>query len=260
MTLVLFLAVGAVAGLLAGLFGIGGGLIIVPTLIHVFRLQGLSEGLLTHLAVGSSLATIVVTSISSVRSHHRHGAVRWELFRRFAPGLCVGVWLGVQTAGRLSGATLQMLIGVFCLVVGAQMVLALQPKPSRQLPGTFGLASVGGGVGYLSALFGIGGGSLTVPFLSWCNVRMQQAVATSAACGLPIAMIGALTYLLEGWGRTGLPAYSSGFVYWPAVLGIALTSTYFARHGARLAHHLSPPRLKQAFGVLLLAIGAQFIF
>jgi len=258
-TLLSYLAAGILAGLLAGLFGVGGGLIIVPTLAYLFKAQGVPATLLTHLAVGTSLSIITVTSISSVRSHHQHGAVRWPLFAQLAPGLVLGVFFGVITAGQLSGATLQRLIGLFALAVAAQMLMKLQPRPHRQLPAAPLVAGTGGIIGYCSALFGIGGGSLTVPFLTWNNVRMQEAVATSAACGLPIALFGALTNIWQGWHHADLPAYSSGFVYWPAFAGIALTSTLAARWGARLAHRLSPERLKQAFGVMLALIGLQFL-
>ncbi len=258
-TLFSYLAAGLMSGLLAGLFGVGGGLIIVPTLIYIFKMQGLPATLFTHLAVGTSLSIITITSISSIHSHHQHGAVRWPLFALLAPGLVFGVCLGVVTAGQLSGPTLQRLIGLFALAVAIQMLLKLQPRAQRQLPAGPVVTSVGGIIGYCSALFGIGGGSLTVPFLTWNNVRMQEAVATSAACGLPIALFGALTNIWQGWHHADLPLYSSGFVYWPAFAGIALTSTFAARWGARLAHRLSPERLRQAFGVMLALIGLQFL-
>ncbi len=257
--LLYYLAVGALAGLAAGLFGVGGGLVIVPVLVLSFVSVGFDAAVLTQLAVGSSLATIVLTSVSSAWTHQRLGNVVWPVFRVLAPGVVVGVWLGVNTAGRLDGGVLQLAFGVFALLVAAQMGLGLQPRPERQLPGPLGLGVVGGGVGYVSALFGIGGGSMTVPYLTWCNLAIQRAVGTSAALGLPIAVAGVLSNIWVGWGREGLPAWSTGFVYWPAVLGIVLTSIPCARVGARLAQRWPAQRLKRGFALFLCLVGVQFI-
>lgn len=254
-----YLILGACAGLLAGLFGIGGGLIIVPVLVFSFALQGMAPEVLTHVAVGTSLATIIVTSLSSIRSHHLKQAVRWDLFWPLAAGIALGAVLGVKTAGMLSGPVLQKVIGVFAIVIAVQMVLGLRPQGEHTMPGRFGLGAAGGVVGWASALFGIGGGSLTVPFLSWNRVRMQEAVGTSAACGLPIAVMGALTNVQEGWGHPELMPWSLGYVYLPAFLGIILASAYFARVGARLAHRLPARILRLAFALLLFAVGLRFL-
>ena len=258
--LIAYLALGACAGLLAGLFGIGGGLIIVPALILSFDFGGVSSEIATHLAVGTSLATIVATSVSSVRTHHLHGAVLWQLFRPVAVGLVAGSVIGVWTAASLQGPMLRLVIGCFAIIIGIQMALAIKPKPQRQLPDAGGLVLAGSGIGWASAIFGIGGGSLSVPYLTWCNVRMQQAVATSAAFGLPIAVAGALTNIVEGWGHPALPGGSLGFVYLPAFAGIVLCSVPMARVGARLAHKLPATTLKRAFSLLLFVIGARFIW
>ena len=257
--IVIYLALGAAAGVLAGLFGIGGGLIIVPVLILTFAWQGFDPAITAHLAVGTSLATIVFTALSSVRSHHQAGAVRWELFRPMVVGILIGAALGAGTAASLSGENLQRVIGIFVILVGLKMLADWNPGARSQAPGRVGLIGAGGGIGWASAIFGIGGGTLTVPFLTWCGVRAQQAVATSAACGLPIAISGTLTYMSIGWTREGLPEYSLGFVYGPAVLGVALLSVPFAGVGARLAHRLSEVLLKRLFAVLLLLIGARFL-
>lgn len=254
-----YLLLGAFAGVLAGLFGIGGGLIIVPVLIFSFGLQGISTEVAAHLAVGTSLATIVFTSISSIRSHHQRGAVRWDIFRPMMVGIAVGAVLGAWTASLLSGAALELIIGVFVILVGLKMLLGVDPKESRPLPGKTGLGSAGGVIGWASAIFGIGGGTLTVPYLSWCSVRMQQAVATSAACGLPIAIAGALANIGTGWGQPALPDYSVGFIFVPALLGIVLTSVPFARVGAMLAHRLDARLLRRLFALLLLVVGARFL-
>jgi len=259
MILLLYLALGAVAGLLAGLFGIGGGLIIVPVLVISFAYQGISPDVLTHMAIGTSLATIVFTSMSSVKTHQEKGGVRWEIFKPMAVGIVLGAIIGVYTAAELSGPVLQKIIGVFALLMAVQMGFGLKPKPNRDIPGNKGLVGVGTGIGWASAIFGIGGGSLSVPFLSWCNVRMQQAVGTSAACGLPIAVTAALTNIYKGWGESALPEWSAGFIYLPAFIGIIMTSVYFARIGAKLAHKLSPIMLKRIFAVLLVVVGLKFL-
>lgn len=255
----IYLALGAVAGVLAGLFGIGGGLVIVPVLIFSFSLQGVSADVAAHLAIGTSLATIVFTSVSSIRSHHLHGSVRWELFRPMMVGIVVGAVLGAYTAALIPGEMLTVIIGVFVILVAIKMLLDVKPSASRQVPGKSGLVVAGGGIGWASAIFGIGGGTLTVPFLSWCNVKMQQAVGTSAACGLPIALAGALANIGTGWGNTGLPEYSLGYVYLPAMLGIVLTSVIFARVGAVLAHKLNALMLKRIFAILLIIVGIRFL-
>ncbi|WP_246480669.1 sulfite exporter TauE/SafE family protein [Motiliproteus sediminis] len=254
-----YLVLGAAAGLLAGLFGIGGGLIIVPALVFSFELQGMSPQVLTHVAVGTSLATIVVTSLSSVRTHHVKKGVRWPIFRPLAVGIAVGAILGVKTAGQLSGPWLQLLIGGFAVLIAFQLGLNIKPKASKPPPGKGELVAVGGGIGWASALFGIGGGSLTVPYLSWKNVRMQEAVGTSAACGLPIAVMGALTNIEEGWGHAQLAEWSLGYVYLPAFVGIVLTSAVCARYGAQLAHRLPELILKRTFALLLFVVGLRFI-
>lgn len=260
LVLAAYLILGAIAGTLSGLFGIGGGLVIVPALVFGFGLQGVSPEIAVHLAVGTSLATIIFTSISSVRAHHSRGAVRIDLFWPMAAGIVIGTAIGVNTAVALSGETLKMIIGIFAIGVAFQMGFGLKPKPSRDVPGKAGLTLVGGGIGWASALFGIGGGTLTVPFLSWCNVRIQQVVGTSAACGLPIAISGALTNAWAGWGHPDLPAWSTGFVYWPALVGIALTRMYFAKFGVRLAHNMKPEVLKRSFAVLLVIVGLRFLW
>ncbi|MBS8241966.1 sulfite exporter TauE/SafE family protein [Marinobacter lipolyticus] len=255
----LYLALGAFAGTLAGLFGIGGGLVIVPVLIFSFGLQGISPDVAAHLAVGTSLATIVFTSLSSIRSHHLHGAVRWDIIRPMTLGIVIGALVGAWTASLLSGPALELVIGVFVILVAIKMILEVNPKPGRVVPGSVGLGAAGGGIGWASAIFGIGGGTLTVPYLSWCNVNMQQAVGTSAACGLPIALAGALGNVWTGWGHPQLPELTVGFIYLPALLGIILTSVVFARVGANLAHRLNARFLKRIFAVMLILVGIRFL-
>ncbi|MEX2961212.1 sulfite exporter TauE/SafE family protein [Microbulbifer sp. TYP-18] len=263
--LLIYLAVGAVAGTIAGLFGVGGGLIIVPALVLVFTAMGIEAEVLTQMAVATSLATIVVTSTSAIRIHHLRGAVDWRLFRTMTPGILLGSWLGGVTAHWLPGAWLQLLIGVFALVIAIRMWLAglrrrVAPEDVSPLPKRPALAAVGALIGWASAIFGIGGGSLTVPFLSHCGVKIQRAVATSAACGLPIAIAGALSFAVQGWGSESLPPGSGGYIYWPAFIGIVVASAPCAHLGALLAHRLPPQILKNSFALLLCVIGVRFVW
>ncbi|MFJ3482683.1 sulfite exporter TauE/SafE family protein [Pseudomonas sp. NPDC090202] len=255
----LYLLLGACAGVLAGLFGVGGGIIIVPVLVFSFTVQGFDSSVLTHLAVGTSLATIVFTSMLSVRAHHRMGAVRWAVFAWMTVGILIGAGLGSLTASYIAGPNLQKIIGVFAILVAIQMALDIKPKASRGIPGKPGLTAAGVVIGWASAIFGIGGGSLTVPFLTWRSLTMQQAVATSSACGFPIAVASAISFMILGWHDPLLPPHSLGFVYLPALVGIAVTSMFFARFGAKLAHKLSPKVLKRLFALLLVVVGTSFL-
>ncbi len=250
-----YLLLGALAGVSAGLLGIGGGLIIVPALLAIWQQGGLDSPWLVQMAIATSLASIVFTSVSSVYAHHRRGAVLWPQVARLAPGILLGAGLGAWSAAGLPGAWLKAAFGVFELLVAAQMAFRLRPRPQRGLPGGLGMGAVGVLIGWLSALLGIGGGTLTVPFLSWCNVTMQKAVATSAACGLPIAVAGSLAYVFAGWGAQGLPAGALGFVQLPALLGVVAASVLFAPLGAWLAHRLSAPALKRVFALFLALLG-----
>lgn len=259
LTFALYLLLGAAAGFVAGLFGIGGGLLIVPVLIFTFTAQGFSPEVLTHAAVATSLGTIVFTSIASIRAHHQKGAVCWNLFPPLSVGILVGALGGVWIADALSGPALQLLFGGFTLAVAAQLAFDLRPAAGGGAPQRGELVVAGGAVGCASAIFGIGGGTLTVPYLHWRRLSMQQAVATSAACGLPIALIGALGNIWTGWGEEAMPPWHVGYIYLPALVGIVLTSSFCARYGARLAHRLPQRQLKIVFALLLLVVGGRFL-
>ena len=252
------LILGVFAGTMAGLLGVGGGLIIVPALVYLFHGQGLPPGTIVHLAIGTSLSTIVFTSIASLRAHHRHGAVRWEIFWRLTPGIIVGALIGSFIADALGAEALRRVFGVFELLIAAQMLFGRNPAAHRTLPGTPGMSLAGGVIGSVSALVGIGGGTLTVPFLAWCNVNLRNAVATSAACGLPIAIAGAAGFIVAGWDATDM-AFTTGYVYWPAFAGIVLTSMLFAPLGAKLTHTLPVPVLRKVFALFLVALGARML-
>lgn len=253
------LAAGAGAGIMAGLLGIGGGLVIVPALVWVFHVQGVDERIVMHLALGTSLATIVATSISSVRAHHRRGAVLWPPVARLAPGIVVGAWLGAQIAEALPTATLKLVFALFVLAVSAQIAFGAQPAGQHRLPGRIGMALAGVVIGAVSGIVGIGGGSLTVPFLTWNQVPIRNAVASSAAVGLPIAVSGALGYVAAGWKDPALPPWSAGYVNLAAGLGIAAASMLTAPIGARLAHTLPTALLRRIFAGFLALVGLKML-
>lgn len=259
MDVILYLLIGAASGTLAGLFGIGGGLVIVPVLIYSMQAQGVPAEVLTHLAVGTSLSAITLTSVNSILEHQRYGSVLWPVVRMMTLGIVLGTALGALTVAQLQGEFLQQLIGVFALVMALQVAIGFNPKASRPVPSKPGLVVAGGAIGWVSALFGIAGGSLTVPFLLWRSVSMQKAVATSAACGFPIALVGGVSFAFTGWQAEGLPEWSTGFVYWPALVGVAATSMPFARVGAKLAHRIEAKKLKRLFAVMLLLVGLNFL-
>ncbi|WP_192456306.1 sulfite exporter TauE/SafE family protein [Musicola keenii] len=254
-----YLALGAVVGFMAGLLGIGGGGIMVPVLTGLFAAQGVAPSHLVHLALGTSMAAIVMTAVSSLRTHHQHQAVLWPVVWRIAPAILIGTFAATWLATKVPTRALAIFFSCFMAYVAVQMVLNIKPKPNRQLPGTPGLSLAGLVIGGISALVAIGGGSLTVPFLTWCNVRIQQAIGTSAAVGLPIALAGALGYMVNGWSATGLPAFSMGYVSLPAVVLISMVSFFTAPVGARLAHRLPVVTLKKCFAGLLLLLSLKML-
>ncbi len=248
---------GLVVGFIAGLLGVGGGLVIVPVLIMMLHAQGLATGVEPQMALGTSLASILFTSLSSVRAHHRHGAVEWPLVRRIAPGIVLGTLIGAMLAAQMSAWVLKVFFVVFLFYAATQMWLDFKPSPHRALPGRTGTTVAGGVIGAVSSWVGIGGGTLSVPFLLWHNVSLHRAIATSSAIGFPIAIAGALGYVLGGWDVSGRPAGSLGFIYLPALAGIALGSVLMAPLGARTAHRTPVRPLKQIFSILLLVLALR---
>lgn len=255
-----YLATGAVAGFFAGLLGVGGGVVVVPVLTIIFGGQGFPAREVLHLALGTSMATILFTSLSSLRAHHAHGAVLWPVMRRLTPGILLGTLFGAQLAARISSQALSIFFVAFMIMVAVQMIANLRPQPTRSLPGRGGLGLAGGVIGTVASLAAMGGGALTVPYLIWCNVRPHQAIGTSAAVGLPIALGGTLGYLWNGWGHPELPAGSLGFLYLPALGIILVASVLTAPLGARLAHRLPVKVLKRVFAGLLLILSAKMLW
>lgn len=258
--LLIYLVLGVLAGTTAGLLGLGGGAIIVPVLYMVFSAQGVSAELVMHMAIGTSLATIIFTSIASIYTHHQQGAVQWRLVRSLLPAMVLGVVAGSLLADQLSSATLRVFFGLFELLVAAQMFFTLIPA-SQQIAQKQRLYTLAGGVtGAISALLGIGGGSVMVPFLHWCGVNMRKAIATAAACGFPIGLFGTLSFILLGQGDSQLQPWSLGYIYLPALFAILLTSILSARLSARLAHKLPLQLLKKIFATVLALVGLKMIF
>ena len=254
-----YLALGAVAGFFAGLLGVGGGAIMVPVLALMFAAQGFPNQHLMHLALGTSMATIVFTSISSLRAHHKHGAVIWPIVRNIAPGIVVGTLLGAQVAGLIPTRPLAIFFAIFIAYVAVQMILNVKPKPSRQLPGKGGMFGVGAFIGGISALVAIGGGSLSVPFMTWCNVKVHNAIGTSAAIGFPIALAGTIGYMISGYGADNLPDGAFGFIYLPALAATVVVSMLMAPVGAKVAHSLPVATVKKIFAGLLILLLAKML-
>lgn len=259
-TYILYMVLGVFAGVLAGLLGIGGGLIIVPMLNIAFELQNFPEVHIQHVALGTSLATIIFTSLSSMRAHHKRGAIDYTAFWRLTPGIVTGTYLGAWVAALLPTMFLKALFGFFLYYVASQMLLNIKPKSGRELPGLPGTFAAGNVIGSFSALVGIGGGTLTVPFLSWCNRTIHVSIATAAAVGLPIALSGTAGFIVNGMGVEGIPGPHVGYVYLPAFFGIIATSMLTAPLGAKLAHSLPVAKLKRIFAVLLLVVGTKMLW
>lgn len=259
--LLTYLFLGLFAGLIAGLLGVGGGLIIVPVLAASFVAQGFPATVIMQLAIGTSLATIVVTGISSARAHHLRGAVQWPWVRRLAPGLVMGAMGGAIAAHFISSEGLKLVFGTFECIIALYMLLDSPMAKGSEIaqPARLEQLAIGALIGAISSFLGIGGGTMTVPYLSWRGMEMRSAVAISAACGLPIAMMGTISYIVVGGIQSGLPVGASGYIYWPAVAGIAAASLIAAPWGAALTHRLPTSILKRLFGVILAMIGIAMI-
>jgi uncharacterized membrane protein YfcA len=252
---------GLCTGFLAGLLGIGGGMLMVPFITIILSGQGVAPDLAVKMAIATSMATIIFTSISSVRAHHKRGTVRWDIVKRLAPGIVLGSALAsVGVFALLKGAWLALFFAAFVSFSATQMLLDKKPKPSRTLPGTAGQISAGTVIGFLSGLVGAGGGFVSVPFMTWCNVAIHNAVSTSAALGFPIALANALGYVVAGQGVAGLPAGSLGYISLPALVVIATASVVMAPLGVRAAHALPVKSLKRVFASILYVLAAYMLY
>ena len=262
MMYVWFVIAGAFAGVCAGLFGVGGGLIIVPALVWILTAYGVPSEVVAHIAVGTALATIILTSISSMSAHHKRGGVRWDIFKHMAKGLVLGSLIGAWVATLINGQALQAIIGGGAVLMAIKMLFFPNKEQQKPLPKPYVQGAVGVVIGLMSAIFGIGGGSLTVPYLSANGVPMKQAVGTSSACGLPIAVAGAMGFMWFGQKSVQdlSVAGTIGFVHLGAFVSISIVSFVMAKVGATLAHHLPAQTLKRAFGCLLLVVGCQLVW
>jgi len=259
--LVVQLAVlGLVTGFLAGLLGIGGGMIMVPFISAILSGRGVEPGLAVKMAIATSMATIIFTSVSSVRAHHQKRAVRWDIVKRLAPGIVLGAMVAsLGVFALLKGAALYFVFAAFVAFSGSQMFLDKKPAPTRQLPGTPGLLGAGGVIGFLSGLVGAGGGFVSVPFMTWCNVAIHNAVATSAALGFPIALANVVGYVIAGQRLEGLPPYAFGYLWLPALVVIASCSVLMAPLGAKAAHALPVKKLKRVFALVLFVLAGYML-
>ncbi|HET7032350.1 MAG TPA: sulfite exporter TauE/SafE family protein [Casimicrobiaceae bacterium] len=258
--IVAFLALGAVVGFLAGLLGLGGGMTMVPLLTFVFTRQGYPIEHVVHMAIATATATILFTSISSVREHHRHGAVVWPVVAGLAPGVIAGSLVGPQIVGGMSTPVLSAFFGTFVAAAATNILLDRKPKPTRELPGRGGLFAVGSGIGLISSMVGAGGAFLTVPFMTACNVNLRNAVATSAAVGFPVAIAGTIGFVVAGYSQPGLPPHSIGYVYVPALLAIVAASVISAPIGARAAHRWPVAALRRSFAAVLYVLAAYMLW
>ncbi len=252
---------GLCTGFLAGLLGIGGGMVMVPFMTIILTNRGVAPELTIKMAIATSMATIVFTSIASVRAHHKRGAVRWDLVQKLAPGIVLGSMVAsIGVFALLKGSSLAIFFALFVGFSATQMFLDKKPLPGRDVPGTLGLLGAGSVIGFLSGLVGAGGGFISVPFMTWVNVAIHNAVATSAALGFPIALASATGYVLSGLKLENLPPYAMGYIWLPGLLVIASCSVLTAPLGAKAAHKLPVKRLKRVFASILYLLAAYMLF
>lgn len=258
---VVFILAGLIAGFLAGLLGIGGGFVVVPVLIFALPLADISNEHTAHFAIGTSLLCICVTAMASTKAHHARKAVDWQLFKIITPGLILGAILGATFAATLSSKILIILFVSGAIITAIYLLLEHTPTPAP-VQSRWAFVNYGIFTGAVSSLIGIGGGSVLVPYLVYKGKPMVQSVATAAACGFPIALFGASGYAISGWQQNDINqyAYASGYLYWPAFLGIVIFSSLAAPFGAKIAHLISERRLKQVFAIFLFLTSAQILY
>ncbi|BDM63614.1 UPF0721 transmembrane protein [Shewanella sp. NFH-SH190041] len=255
----LCLGLGAFVGFMAGLLGIGGGLIIVPALLYLLPKAGITVAQLPHIAIATSLAAIILTSFSSTRAHHKRQNIDWHILLRMLPGILCGALLSGFVAELIPATRLQQAFAVFVMLMAVQMTFPFRPDAGRALPGNIVLFAITLLIAMIAGLMGIGGGVLLVPFLSWCGMQMRFAVGVSSAVGLFIALSGSLGYIVAGWAVPGLPVGTLGYVYLPALAGIVMTSVWAAPWGVKAASTWPTPVLKKIFALLLLVIGLKLM-
>ena len=253
--LALYFVAGCAAGFCGGLLGIGGRLVLVPVLALLFAAQHIADPLVMPLALGTSLASIVFTSVSSARAHHVRGAVNWLLVRRMVPGLIMGAALSAYC----SSGVLKVFFLLFAAAAATQMLFGSQPQAARRLPGAAPLFAVGGVIAGVASLAGVGGASIAVPFMTWCSMPMRHAIGTASAFGLPIALGGAAVFVVNGWALTNLPPLSVGFVHLPALAAIVAGSVLAVPPGAALSHRLPVSALKKVFALVMYGVAGEML-
>ena len=255
----LYVVIGAAVGFLAGLLGVGGGMVMVPVLVFAFTAKSFPAHHLMHLSLATAMATIPFTSASSVRAHHARGGVDWQVVLGMLPGLAVGALLGALIAGAIPSKPLAVFFTVFIFYASINMFLNVRPKASRQLPGRVGLGLTGGLISFLASFVAAGAAFMTIPFMTWCNVPLKRAIGTAAALGFPLALASTAGYVYAGWRAPGLPAGTLGFVYLPALVPVVAASVLTAPIGARVSHWLPVQRLRLVFGLLLLGLALRML-
>ena len=251
---------GSISGFLAGLLGIGGGMILVPFMILVFNHLGFNQEVIVHMAIATGMATILFTTSSAIWAHHKHGSIDWKLVASLSPGMIFGGLIGgSELFEALKTSWLSLFFAIFIVYTSIQMLLNKKPTAGRDLPGVIGLFSFGTFAGALASLVGAGGAFITVPFMLWCNVKPHTAMATSSGLGLPVSLAATIGYMYGSWGNPNLPSGSLGFVYLPAVACIVIVSIFTAPFGAKMARRLNVAQLKRVFGIMLFFLAA-FMF
>ena len=257
--LFLYLILGTFSGILAGLFGIGGGIIVIPAFFYIFSTLGVNDQILAHMVLGTSLGVIVFSSIASTFSHHSRDGVKWRLIKIIAPSICLGSAFGGITAAALSSSTLQWLVAIFLVISAIQMIFEFPPPRKNPRTSLVGPIIAGSGIGWLSGIFGIGGGIFSVTYFYHRGLQMKQAIGSSAACGIPIAIAGSISYMLVGNGNINLPNQSFGFVYLPAACIVGLASAFTAPVGAKIAHRMKQRKLRIGFAVIVMFMGINLL-
>lgn len=256
---VAYLAIGAFVGFAAGLLGIGGGMVMVPLLVFVFGLQGFPAEHTLHVSLATAIASIVFTSLSSMRAHHGYGSVDWPIVRAMAPGILAGAFVAALGAGFVPTRPLAAMFTALVFYAATQMLIDLRPRAQRTLPRGPGLFGAGALIGGVSSVLSAGGAFMSIPFLAWCGVPLRRAIGTAAAIGLPIALAGSAGYVVQGFRTDGLPRWTLGYVYLPALALVVVPSMLVAPLGARLAHRLPVKRLRIVFAVLLYVLAARML-
>ena len=256
----IFALVGAFTGFFSGILGIGGGLIVVPSLVYVFHhIQAIPNGVEMHMAAGSSLAIMVFTAMSSVKAHQQEGDILWSIYHKLWPGIILGTMIGAMLADQLSTQVLHIIFGLFLLLVAVKMIAEVHIQHPHHMPSNAITSLVSALVGLLSGLLGIGGGTLIIPYLNFCGIEIRKIPAISSLCTMVVAMVGTILFIITGSDEGGLPAYSSGYIYWPAVIWVAIPSVLFAPIGARLTYVLPVQQLKYGLICILALAGVDMI-